>query len=93
MIVPYLFADPSTLNTGLGTVSFCVPSRSLITVLWSMKLSVAPVSRRPVSSAMPRKWCNWNFIWIEFLLVTSTLLRRKALTKAVSLDPGQNPSA
>ena len=57
-----LFAVPSTLNTGLGTVSFWVPKQSLATVLWSIKLSVAPVSKSPVSSAMPLKWCNWNFI-------------------------------
>ena len=55
VMVPCLFADLSTLKIGLGTASFCVPSLSLATVLWLMKLSVALVSRRLVSSAMPWK--------------------------------------
>ena len=49
MIVPCLFAEPSTLNTGRGLSSSCDPRLSLFTVLMSMKLYVAPVSSNAVS--------------------------------------------
>ena len=53
VMVLCILAVPLTLNTGLETVSFWVPKQSLATVLWSIKLSVAPVSKSLVSSAMP----------------------------------------
>ena len=60
MIVPCLFAEPSTLNTGRGLSSSCDPRLSLFTVLISMKLSVAPVSSNAVSWDVPLKCRSSN---------------------------------
>jgi hypothetical protein len=56
----------------LGDEEFLSSQFNRTTVSWSIKLSVALVSSNLVSSAMPLKWCNINFIWSKFHFVTRT---------------------
>ncbi len=51
VMVPSLFSDPSTFQTILGSFTGVVPSPSFFIRSWSIRLSVAPLSRSTLARA------------------------------------------
>src|SRR5712672_6781 len=91
VMVPDLLRVPSIFATVRSTSSFLVPKPSLLTVEWSMKFPVAPLSTSAFSSALPLFEWMVNGISIDLFCPKYTFRRRRALTTAVSFGPSKNP--
>ena len=77
----------------MGCSSHQVPNFSLSTNFRSMKFSMAPLSTRVISSAVPLNECmKIGSSSLFELLNRYTVRRHKVLAKAASSDPRQNPS-